>query len=370
MGCEPGTGHCGGEVVGLFAALSALQALTRLELQGLDATPPRAWAGWAAGDEAYGLAGAEARLSQPLAASLHQLTRLEVLVLCVPMYRRGAERLAPALQRLVRLRQLGLGGCELGMPADRVHLRYDAGQNEIAEAVMAHSGLGALGGALAALTARTPLELGRNGPAHFIVALPQSMPQLLSLSLSIKSSGDCLINRSVLMVVATLRRYPSLTTLSLWDDPLMLQSDRTVLVEALAQLTNLRSLYMGGGAGGLLKVADSLTPALQHLRHPEYLCLSRLIWSAQDAQLLLFSGSAPTAATLPPFWCALAELTVLTRLATTWTTVVPLPWLLHLVTWSDSLSCRQATGCGGSRAWLSSADASASAGIEACRATF
>lgn len=111
LGMPPAPGTAGARLFRLFTALSTLQALTRLELQGLDAlddTRPYGRARWAAAGDAERLINTEARLasllSEPSAASLHHLTRLEMLSLGMPMYRGGAQRLVPALQRLARLR--------------------------------------------------------------------------------------------------------------------------------------------------------------------------------------------------------------------------------------------------------------------------
>ena len=160
-------------------------------------------------------------------------------------------------------------------------------------AMMAHSGLGALSGALAALTALTRLELAYSGQAHFITALPQSMLQLLSLSLSLKPharGGSFFYEQTVVTVAATLRRYPSLTVLSLSDKPWMSQSDRTVLVVVLAELTNLHKLHLEGARDGSLKVAAVLTPLLQHLRQLEDLSLPGL---SQGTQLSLPGRPTP-----------------------------------------------------------------------------
>ena len=182
----------------------------------------------------------------------------------------------------------------LGMPAGRVRLSFDAGQDEIEKAAMAHSGLGALSGALAALTALTRLGIAHNDEPYVITAPPQSMPQLLSLDLSTKASGGFPVRW--VMVAATLRRYSSLTKLILRDNPRRSHGDSTALVEALTELTNLHTLCVGGGRGGSPKVAAFLTPVLQHLRQLED--LSCALRRAKD-EWCRYDGREPSDSTLP-----------------------------------------------------------------------
>lgn len=179
--------------------------------------------------------------------------------------------------------------------------------------MQALSGLGALRSALVAMTALTHLRLGSNGHVDFICALPQHMPQLLSLDLSRSSFQRGLADHggAAALTASTLCRYPSLTSLNLghlgtryWDDG----PYKAVLLAALTYLTNLRHLNLGPGT--LRQGIAPLTPALLSLRQLEDLNVS----GDYDPGASQREQPAPDPAVVLPFVSALAQLTTLTKL--------------------------------------------------------
>lgn len=256
-------------------------------------------------------------VTRALCESLSHLTRLQTLHITLPLGLRGAKALAPVLQRLVRLRNLGLADCNLNaeerggagaggkrVKAQRQQAPAGAGPDEGGT----RFAIGFLTDALAALPHIEQLHLQCNSLGHALLLLPPRLPHLHTLNIAAncpdekKRPGASDPAPVAPMLAQLLPRYPTLTELDIGRNALEVE-DAAQLSAALLGTAALRVLRMAACGPNQRAVLGPTLVAVCRLP-----CLETLDLRHNPLEAL-GEGQAMAA-----FWRALPQLRTLRRL--------------------------------------------------------